>query len=51
VDRRDELLARILYEVARIKKREDRLRRTANDLRTRVAKCTKVDGGIYEHLL
>jgi len=51
VERRDELLARILYEVARIKKRGDQLRRTASDLRTRVTKCTKFDGGIFEHLL
>jgi hypothetical protein len=48
---RDELLARILDAAARIKKREDQLRRTTRDLRTRVAKCTEVDGGIFEHLL
>jgi hypothetical protein len=34
---RDELLARILDAVARIKKHEDQLRRTTRDLRTRVA--------------
>jgi hypothetical protein len=51
VDTRDELLARILDAAARIKKREDQLRRTIRDLRTRVAKCTEVDGGICEHLL
>jgi hypothetical protein len=43
----DELLARILDAAARIKKREDQLRRTTRDLRTRVAKCTEVDGGIF----
>jgi hypothetical protein len=46
VDTRDELLASILYAAARIKKREDQLRRTTLDLCTRVAKCTEVDGGI-----
>jgi hypothetical protein len=46
----DELLARILDASACIKKREDQLRRTARDLCTRVAKCTEVDGGIFEHL-
>jgi hypothetical protein len=47
----DELLARILAAAASIKKREDQLRRTTRDLRTRVAECTEVDGGILEHLL
>jgi len=42
----DELLARILDAVASIKRREDQLRRTTRDLRTRVAKCTEVDGKI-----
>jgi hypothetical protein len=51
VDTRDELLARILDAFARIKKREDELRRKTRDLRTRVAMCTEVDGGIFEHLL
>jgi hypothetical protein len=51
VDRRDELLARILDVAARIQKQEDQLRRTTRDLRTRVAKCMEVDGGILEHLL
>ena len=48
---RDELLARILDAVARINKREDQLRRTTRDLRTRVAECIEVDGGIFEYLL
>ena len=47
----DELLASILDAAACIMKREDQLRRTTRDLRTRVAKCTEVDGGIFEHLL
>jgi MoxR-like ATPase len=51
VDAPDELLDRILDAVACLKKRKDRLRRTTRDLRTRVAKCTEVDGGIFEHLL
>jgi hypothetical protein len=51
VDAPDELLARILGAAARVKKREDQLSRTTRDLRTRVAKCTQVDGGIFEHSL
>ena len=34
VDKPDELLARILDAAARIKKREDQVRRTARDLHT-----------------
>jgi hypothetical protein len=45
-----ELFARITDAAARIKKREDQLRRT-RDVRTRVAKCTEVHCGIFEHLL
>jgi hypothetical protein len=51
VDTPDELLARILDAAASIKKREDQLRRTTRDIRTRVAKCTDVDGGIFGYLL
>jgi hypothetical protein len=47
---RDELLARSLDAAARIEEREDRLRRTTRDLRTRVAKCIEADE-IFEHLL
>ena len=46
-DTRDELLARILDAAARIKKREDQLRRTTRELRTRVAKCNEADGEIF----
>jgi hypothetical protein len=46
VYKRKELLARTLDAAARTKKREDQLRRTARDLRTRVAKCIEVGGGI-----
>jgi hypothetical protein len=48
---RDELLASILYAAANIKERKDQLRRITRDLRTRVAKCTDVDGGISENVL
>jgi hypothetical protein len=51
LDTRDELLARILGAAAHIKERDVHLRRTTRDLRTRVAKFTEVDGGIFEHLL
>jgi hypothetical protein len=51
VDTPDELFALILDAATCIKKREDQLRRTTRDLRTRVAKCTEVDGGICEHSL
>jgi len=50
VDTRDELLARTLDAAAGTDKRQDRLRRTTRDLRTRVAKCTEFGGGIYERL-
>ena len=50
MDTREELLARTSNAAACIKKREDQLRRTTGDLRTQVAKCAEVDGGIYEHL-
>ena len=51
VDTADELLASILDAAGSIEKREDQLRRTARDLRTPVAKCSEVDGGIFENLL
>ena len=47
----DELLVRILDAAARIKKPEDQPRRTTHDLHTPVARCTEVDGGIFENLL
>jgi len=47
----DELLARILDAAASVIKREDQHRRTTRDLRTRVAKCTEVDVGVFEYLL
>jgi hypothetical protein len=45
------LLPRILDADARIKKGEDQLRQKTRDLRTRVAECIEVDGGIFENLL
>jgi hypothetical protein len=51
VDTRDELLAGILVAAARIKKREDQLRRKTRDLRARIAKCIEIGRGIFEHLL
>jgi hypothetical protein len=51
VDTRDELLARILGAFACVRTREDQLRRTTRDLRTRVAKFIEVDGGICENSL
>jgi hypothetical protein len=51
LDTREELLFRILDAAARIKKRENQLRRTTRDLRTRLTRCIEVDGGIFEYLL
>jgi hypothetical protein len=51
VDAPDELLARILDAAACVKKHEDQLGRTTLDVRTRVAKCFEIGGGIFEHLL
>jgi len=51
MDRREELLTRILDAAARKKKHNNQLRRTTRDLRTQVAKCTGVDDWIFEHLL
>ena len=51
VKTRDEILAAILDAASRIQKHEDQLRRTKRDLRTRVAKCIEVDGGIFVYLL
>jgi chaperonin cofactor prefoldin len=51
VDTQDELLARLFDAAARLKKREDQLRRKIRKHRTRLAKFTEVYGGIFEHLL
>ena len=47
----DELLAGTLVTAGRINKREARLRRKTRDLRTRVAKCTEVDVGIFRKFI
>jgi hypothetical protein len=46
-DTRNEFLAHILEAAARIKKREDQLRRTTRDIRTRFAKCNEADSEIF----
>jgi hypothetical protein len=51
VDTWDELLDRIMDAIARIKERQDELRRAMRHVLTRVAKCIDVDGGIFENLL
>ena len=50
VDTPDELLARILDAAACIKKSEDQLRRTTDDLPTRVAECVEADGVIFRNI-
>jgi len=47
VDTPNELLASILDVAACIENREDKLRRTAHDLHTRVAKCAEVSGEVF----
>jgi len=51
VETQDELFARISDAAAHIQKREDLLRRTTRDLRTRVRECTEVAVGIFERSL
>ena len=51
LDKRDELLAGILDVAVQINEPDIQLRRTTRDLRTRVAKCVEVGGGIFSHLL
>jgi hypothetical protein len=50
-DTPDEMLASILDAAARVKKRENQVRRSKHDLRSRVAKRAEADGGIFGHLL
>jgi hypothetical protein len=47
----DELLDRIMDAIARIKERQDQLRRATRHVITLVAKCIDVDRGIFENLL
>jgi hypothetical protein len=51
VDTRDALLDHIKDVTARIKERQDALRRATRHVLTRVAKCTDIDGGIFENVL
>jgi hypothetical protein len=48
---RHDLLAHILDAVAHIKEREDQFRQKKSYLCTQVAKCTDVEGLIFEQLL
>jgi hypothetical protein len=48
VDTPDELPAWILDAAVRVNVHGEKLRRTKRDLRTRVAKFTEVDVGIFE---
>ena len=49
VDIRTNCWHAFLDAAARINKLYHQLRRETRDLRTRVAKCVEVDGGIFEH--
>jgi len=52
VNTRDELVARIMNNAARMKQeRQDDLRRATRTIAKRVEKCIEVDGGIFEHKL
>jgi len=44
-------IARVLDSASPSEESKDPLRRTTRDLRSCVAKCVEVDGGILEHLL
>jgi hypothetical protein len=50
VDTGDKLLDHIIDVSACIKERQDALRRATRRVLTRVAKCTDVDGGIFENV-
>jgi hypothetical protein len=51
VDTWDGLLDRIMDAIGRKKEHQDELRRATRHVLTRVAKCTDVDGGIFENSL
>jgi len=52
VNRRDELVARIMNSAALIKQeRQDDLRRATRTVAKTVEKCIEVDGGIFKHLI
>ena len=52
VDKRDDLVARIMSSAALLKQeRQDDLRTATRTIVKRVEKCIEIDGGIFEHLL
>jgi hypothetical protein len=51
VDTWDKLLDHTMDAIARIKERQDELRRVTRHVLTRAAKCIDVDGGIFENVL
>jgi hypothetical protein len=50
-DTGDEPLDHVTDVIARIKERQDGLRRGTRHVLTRVAKCIDVDGGIFKNIL
>jgi hypothetical protein len=50
-DTRHELLDLTMDVTARIKERQDALRRATRIVLTRVANCTDADGGIFENII
>jgi transposase len=51
VDTRDEVLDHVMEVIARIKERQDALRRATHHVLTRVAMCIDVDGEIFGNVL
>ena len=51
MDTRCVVLFRILGAAARIKEREDQLRRNTLTLRSQIAKCIEFEGEVVEYLL
>jgi hypothetical protein len=51
MDTWDEFPDRIMDDIARMKESQEKLRRAARHVLTRVVKCINVDGGIFENIL
>jgi hypothetical protein len=51
VDTRDEMLDHIINFTARLKERQDALKRATRHVLIRFAKCIDVDGGIFGNIL
>jgi hypothetical protein len=51
VDTRDELLDHTMDVTARMKERQDALRRATRHVLTLVTKCIAVNGGIFENVI